>query len=147
MQRDEYTRSAVTLSSENSRLSLVAAGVLVVLLAVLASMQYRWLGQVAAAERDRTRARLAAAASGFAADFDREVGHVAACLGSSEAADLPETERVARRYDCLVSTGALPMVANRSVSACRISRPRRAPPASSGDVVFPTRSTGTRPRS
>ena len=111
MQRDEYTRSAVTLSSENSRLSLVAAGVLVVLLAVLASMQYRWLGQVAAAERDRTRARLAAAASGFAADFDREVGHVAACLGSSEAADLPETERVARRYDCLVSTGALPMVA------------------------------------
>jgi len=83
----------------------------VILLAVLASMQYRWLGQVAQAERERARARLAAAASGFAADFDREVGHVAACLGSSLASDEPENERVARKYDCLVRSGAQPLVA------------------------------------
>jgi len=101
----------VTLSSTNSRFSLAAAGVLAVLLAVLASMQYRWLGQVAQAERDRARTRLAAAASGFATDVDREIGRVAACLGSTGPAEEPENGRIARKYECLVSTGALPMVA------------------------------------
>ena len=102
----------MTLSSTNSRFSLAAAGVLAILLAVLASMQYSWLGQVAQAERDRARTRLAAAASGFAADFDREVGHVVACLRSSPASDDPENDPVARKYDCLVRTGALPLVAD-----------------------------------
>lgn len=102
----------MALSSGNSRVSLAAAGVLAVLLAVLASMQYRWLGQVAQAERERARARLAAAASGFASDFDREVGHVAACLASSPASEEPANERVARKYDCLVRSGALPLVAD-----------------------------------
>src|SRR5437879_3887171 len=73
-------------------------------------MQYRWLGQVAQAERDRARTHLAAAASGFAADFDREVGHVVACL-RSPASDDPENP-VARKYDCLVRSGALPLVAD-----------------------------------
>ena len=100
----------MTLSSTNSRFSLAGAGVLAVLLAVLASMQYRWLGQVAQAERDRARTRLGAAASGFAADFDREVGHVVACL-RSPASDDPENP-VARKYDCLVRSGALPLVAD-----------------------------------
>ncbi len=102
----------MALSSRSPRVSLAAAGVLVILLAVLASLQYRWLGQVAQAERDRARARLAAAASGFAADFDGEIGHVAACLGSSPATDEPESEPVAPRYDCLVRSGVQPLVAD-----------------------------------
>jgi signal transduction histidine kinase len=102
----------VTPSSRSSRVSLAAAAVLAILLVVLASLQYRWLGQVARAEGERARARLSTAASGFAADFDREVGHVAACLGSSPASDEPVNERVARRHDCLARSGVQPLVAD-----------------------------------
>src|SRR5687768_8996908 len=48
----------------------VAMGVLLVALAIL---QYRWVGQVSDAERERLRRRLATAADHIADDFDREV--------------------------------------------------------------------------
>src|SRR4051812_4299105 len=52
---------------------LVIAATLLVLLAALATLQYRWLGQVSDAERDRLRVGLKTRASDFAADFDREL--------------------------------------------------------------------------
>ncbi|MDQ1591920.1 MAG: two-component system, OmpR family, sensor histidine kinase SenX3 [Pyrinomonadaceae bacterium] len=59
-----------------SPLLLVLAASLVVLLVVLATLQYRWLGQVSAAERERMQGTLSAGAARFAQDFDRELGRV-----------------------------------------------------------------------
>jgi signal transduction histidine kinase len=54
----------------------VLAASLVVLLVVLAWLQYRWLGQVSEAERERMRGTLNAGATRFAQDFDGELGRV-----------------------------------------------------------------------
>ena len=51
---------------------VVAAGLLG-LIVLLATLQYRWLGQVSKAERERMQANLASRAAGFAQDFDREL--------------------------------------------------------------------------
>jgi signal transduction histidine kinase len=51
----------------------VVAAALLGLIALLATLQYRWLGQVSAAERERMKTSLAARASGFSQDFDREI--------------------------------------------------------------------------
>ncbi len=51
----------------------VVAAALLGLIVLLATLQYRWLGQVSAAERERMKANLATRAAGFAQDFDREV--------------------------------------------------------------------------
>lgn len=91
------------LSTDRSRVSLVATTVLVLLLVVLGTLQYRWLGQVAEADRARAKASLAAAASGFAADFDREIGHVAACFQPGATPELPVLARLTGRYECAVS--------------------------------------------
>jgi signal transduction histidine kinase len=63
------------------RLSLpLAAGVLLVLLSVLATLQYRWLGQVAEAERARLQAGARTRVERLADDFDREVTRAYAWL-------------------------------------------------------------------
>jgi len=49
------------------------AALLAVLLAVLGTMQYRWLGEVSTAERDRLRTGLRTRAADFSQDFDREI--------------------------------------------------------------------------
>ena len=54
-------------------LRLLVPASLVLLVATLATLQYRWLGQVSEAERDRLRASLSQRASEFADDFDREI--------------------------------------------------------------------------
>lgn len=51
--------------------SLVAA--MLVLLPLLAVLQYRWLGEVSAAERERMQANLKTSAERFCSDFDREL--------------------------------------------------------------------------
>jgi signal transduction histidine kinase len=55
---------------------LLLAAALVVLLCVLAWLQYRWLGQVSEAERGRMQNTLSAGAARFTQDFDRELGRV-----------------------------------------------------------------------
>ena len=55
-------------------LPVALAGLLLVLLAVLAAMQHHWLGRASEADLQRTSASLQAAASRFAADFNRELG-------------------------------------------------------------------------
>lgn len=55
------------------RTSWLAVASLVALLAVLATLQYRWTGELSRAEGERLHAGLAAAARRFAGDFDREL--------------------------------------------------------------------------
>jgi signal transduction histidine kinase len=52
---------------------MVAAAVMAVLLGVMAVLQYRWVGQLSADERDRTTAHLQRRADAFADDFNREL--------------------------------------------------------------------------
>ena len=52
---------------------MVAAGIMAVLLGVMAVLQYRWVGQLSADERDRTTAHLQRRADAFADDFNREL--------------------------------------------------------------------------
>jgi signal transduction histidine kinase len=52
---------------------LIVAAALLLLLGVLATLQYRWLGEVSTAERDRLRNSLRARAADFTRDFDREI--------------------------------------------------------------------------
>jgi signal transduction histidine kinase len=55
---------------------LAVAAALLVLLATLATVQYRWLGDVSDAERERLRASLRTRATEFANDIDREVSNL-----------------------------------------------------------------------
>ena len=59
-----------------SRLPLFAtAAALLGLIALLATLQYRWLGRISDAERERMTSTLASRAAAFAEDFDRELTH------------------------------------------------------------------------
>ena len=49
------------------------AAALLGLIALLATLQYRWLGRISDAERERMTATLNARADAFAQDFDREL--------------------------------------------------------------------------
>jgi signal transduction histidine kinase len=68
---------------------LLAAAMLLVLLALLATLQYRWLGEVSDAERERMRASLRARASEFTQEFDGELTrtYVAFHVGSEQLDD------------------------------------------------------------
>jgi signal transduction histidine kinase len=55
---------------------LPAAIVLLVLFAALATLQYRWLGEVSEAERERMRATLRTRTSDFSREFDAELTRV-----------------------------------------------------------------------
>jgi signal transduction histidine kinase len=55
---------------------LLIAGTLLILLAALATLQYRWLGQVSDAERDRLRVGLKTRATDLTEEFDRELTRI-----------------------------------------------------------------------
>jgi len=75
------------------RFSLALAGALLALLAVLATLQYRWIGAVSDAERDQRRASAQAAARAVAGDFDREIGHALYTFGGPARDGEPDTAR------------------------------------------------------
>src|SRR6201999_1583428 len=54
-------------------LMLVLVAALVALLPLLAVLQFRWLGEVSQAERERMQAGLKTAVTNFTQDFDREL--------------------------------------------------------------------------
>jgi signal transduction histidine kinase len=68
------------LPKPESRSQFIVAVVLLLLLPLLAAMQYRWLGQVGAGEREQMKANLHAAAKRFSQDFDREINRVYAAF-------------------------------------------------------------------
>ena len=51
----------------------VVAAALLGLIVLLATLQYRWLGRISDAERERMKATLNTRASAFAQDFDSEL--------------------------------------------------------------------------
>jgi signal transduction histidine kinase len=79
------------------------------LIVLLATLQYRWLGQISAAERDRMRATLNTRATGFAHDFDRELTRAYLLFqadGPGEAANA--AARLGARYDRWQATARFP---------------------------------------
>jgi signal transduction histidine kinase len=72
--------TAVKLPIMKSRLAqklpLAIPALLVLLLAVLATLQYHWSGEVSAMERHRLRFSLFSAGARFTEDFDREVSRI-----------------------------------------------------------------------
>jgi signal transduction histidine kinase len=91
-----------------SGLTLVT-GILLVLLPALAVLQYRWVGQVSNAERERMQHNLRNAASQFRDAFDMEIGRALGNLqvGPVTARD-GASEQYADRYDAWVDTAEHP---------------------------------------
>ena len=89
---------------------LVVAVALLGLIALLATLQYKWVGRISDAERDRMRASLNTRASGFAQDFDAELTRAYLLF----QADLPANEslesRLAIRYDRWQATARYPRI-------------------------------------
>jgi signal transduction histidine kinase len=81
------------------------------LIVLLATLQYRWLGQISAAERTRVSAMLRDSASAFAADFDRELNraYLLFQIVPAAAGDNLATQ-VGSRYDRWMATSLYPRV-------------------------------------
>ena len=87
---------------------LVAAAMFGLIL-LLATLQYRWLGQISAAERDRMRATLDTRATGFAHDFDRELTRAYLLFQADAPGDATSTAaRLSARYDRWHATARFP---------------------------------------
>ncbi|HZR27121.1 MAG TPA: HAMP domain-containing sensor histidine kinase [Vicinamibacterales bacterium] len=66
----------ITFHERQTRRLFAVAAAIALLLVVLAVLQYRWLGDVSAAERDRMRATLQTRANDFAQAFDGQITRV-----------------------------------------------------------------------
>jgi signal transduction histidine kinase len=86
---------------------------LLVLLPALAVLQYRWVGQVSTAERERMQRNLRVAAFQFREGFDGEVGRAFASLqvGPNTARE-GASDRYSDRYDTWLNTSAHPQIVN-----------------------------------
>lgn len=91
-------------------LALLWPTALVVLVGVLAVFQYRWLGQVSEADRDRQRATLNQRARDFAGDFDREIGRLFGAMQIDASATANPGELFATHYDRWKNTTAFPQL-------------------------------------
>lgn len=63
-------------TARSSLRTALVAGLLAVLLALVATLQYRWTGELGRAAEERARAGLDRAAAAFAADLDRELARL-----------------------------------------------------------------------
>src|SRR5688572_24960327 len=102
----------------------VIAGALLGLIALLATLQYRWLGQISGAERERMKATLSARAAAYAQDVDRELtrAYLLFQLDSLQA-DEGAAAAVAARHDRWLATSRYP----RLVKALYLVQPQTAP--------------------
>jgi signal transduction histidine kinase len=99
------------MSSRSFKLSLKQLLVLalLILLPLLATLQYRWLGQVSQAEYERIQGNLRAGASQFSKDFDREIGRAYLNFKIDQPGALDETWRVyAQRHNHWFKTAPYP---------------------------------------
>jgi signal transduction histidine kinase len=84
---------------------------LLVLLPALAVLQYRWVGQVSTAERERMQRNLRTAAGQFRENFDGEIVRAVLSLQVGPATALEGTsERYTDRYETWLNTSAHPQV-------------------------------------
>lgn len=85
------------------------AGALLGLIALLATLQYKWLGQISGAERERMTATLNTRAAAFAQDFDREIARAYLLFQIATAQDEGSVAAgVAARYDRWQATARYP---------------------------------------
>ena len=77
--------------------SLILVGLLLILLPVLAVLQYRWIGEVSAAERARLESSLRVASDRFATDFEAEFSRLANTFQIRDGFPPPATA-IADRY-------------------------------------------------
>ena len=99
--------------SRPTGLTLLSA-ILLILLPALAVLQYRWVGQVSVAERERMQRNLRTAAVQFRDSFDAEVGRAFGSLqvGANTARD-GFSEQYSDRYEAWLATAEWPdLVAN-----------------------------------
>src|SRR5947209_8224443 len=88
------------LAQRLQRLPIAIAAVMVLLLAILAVLQWRWIGEVSAMERHRMRMSLFAAGSQFTEDFDREATRAFLYFHPDPMAPAAgRLDRVIRQYD------------------------------------------------
>ena len=83
---------------------LVAPIALVVLIAALGALQYRWVGQVSERERDQLRQSLDRRAADFANDFDREIGRTYQVFGVETSFMPASAGRFAKQHDEWLAT-------------------------------------------
>jgi two-component system, OmpR family, sensor histidine kinase SenX3 len=86
----------------------VVALALLGLIALLATLQYRWLGRISDAEREHMRATLNTRASGFTQDFDGELTRAYLLFQVDPQSDISFESRIAVRYDRWQSTARYP---------------------------------------
>src|SRR2546422_8548434 len=88
---------------------LLVAAMLLVLLASLATLQYRWLGEVSQAERERMRAGLRTRTSEFTQEFDGELTRTYVAFHvDSDRLDTDPAAAVADAYSRWQSASATP---------------------------------------
>jgi len=101
----------------------IVLAVLLVLLPLLAILQYRWIGEVSQADKQRLQQTLNRLGMQFAEDFDRELVRVVGAFqfrGSPDSPDLPEwlaqrQEESSRVYTGLVQNVYLARPANSNI--------------------------------
>ena len=87
----------------------VVAAALLGLIALLATLQYKWLGRISDEEREGMKASLSTRASGFAQDFDSELTRAYLLFQVEPMEDAGNlAARVAARYDRWQSTARHP---------------------------------------
>jgi signal transduction histidine kinase len=107
-----------------SKSSVVLVGLLLILLPALALLQYRWIGEVSAAERDRMESSLRVAADRFALDFDSELARISTAFQIRDG--FPENPKtIFERYQSWSETAAYPRLI-RSLGLIR-TKPDAAP--------------------
>src|SRR5438045_4428800 len=103
---------------------LVRVAARIALLPRLAVLQFRWLGEVSQAERDRMQASLKTAVSNFSQDFDRELTRA---YLSFQMDSRTERERdwqdYARRYDQWMQAAPYPQLVSGVYLAEPVSQP------------------------
>jgi signal transduction histidine kinase len=88
----------------------VVAAALLGLIALLATLQYRWLGRISDAEREHMRATLNTRTSGFAQDFDGELTRAYLLFQVDPQAAGSLESRIALRYDRWQATARYPRI-------------------------------------
>jgi signal transduction histidine kinase len=78
------------------------------LIALLATLQYKWLGRISDAEREHMRGTLNSRASGFAQDFDGELTRAYLLFQVDPQADGSVESRMAIRYERWLATARYP---------------------------------------
>jgi hypothetical protein len=90
-------------------LGILVPAALVVLVGTLATLQYRWLGQVGEAERQEMRTSLTRRVSDFSEEFDREITRTYSTFRAIDAASTPaQPESLATAFEAWRAAAPFP---------------------------------------